>query len=86
MQAFKGKRGFVSGVRALVDGDNTIQIGTRDLLSESVTWSDEITPETDTGIASARSDARYHRIRVNTSGDFTHAQGVDIIAQPSGFR
>lgn len=86
VQLFPGKRGFTQGVRPLVDGSATIQVGTRDRQQDSITWTSESTPHSDTDIAPFRSDARYHRFRVNTSGGFTHAQGVDVFAEESGHR
>jgi hypothetical protein len=87
-QAFEGSRSYLSGVRPLVDGSatQTVQVGTRDLQTGTTAWTSAVSPETDTGIAPFRSDARYHRIRVNTSGDFDHCVGVDIFAQPTGKR
>lgn len=88
VQAFEGSRAYLSGVRPLVDGtgSQTVQIGTRDLQTGTTAWTSAVSPETDTGIAHFRSDARYHRIRVNTTGDFDHAIGVDIFAQKTGKR
>lgn len=85
-QPFDGMRSHISGVRPLVDGSSTqtVQIGTRDLQTDSVTWSSAESVNPVTGIANFKSDARYQRIRVNTTGSFNNAIGVDLEAQPSG--
>ena len=85
-QFFPGRRAYLSGVRPLVDGTATIQIGTRDLQEDTVSYGSAITPHSQTGLANTRSDSRYHRIRLNTTGDFTHAIGVDVEARQSGKR
>ena len=85
----EGTRSHLTGVRPLVDGldvSTSVQIGTRNLQSNEEFFTDPVSPESTTGIAHFRSDNRYHRIRVNTSGDFTHALGVDVFGQPSGKR
>lgn len=87
-QAFEGSRAHLSAVRPLVDGSATLtaQVGTRDLQTGTTAWTAASSPETDTGFCHFRSDARYHRVRVNTSGDFSHAIGVDMEAQKTGRR
>jgi hypothetical protein len=40
----------------------------------------------DLGEMNFREKARYHRVRVNTSGNFNDAFGVDITAQERGRR
>jgi hypothetical protein len=82
----KGSRVYVNGVRPLVDGTATVQIGTRNKMSEEPTYSTAVTPHASTGIANMRSDARYQRIRVNTSGEFTEAIGVDLETKDSSYR
>ena len=81
------RRTFVSGVRSIVDGGTrTVQLGTRNLPDDSVTWSSAVSPNTRTGVSNFRSDARYHRARVNiaAAGTWEHAQGIDYDATPSG--
>ena len=81
-------RTLISSVRPIVDGgaSQTVQIGTRSLQSDSVSWSASETPNSETGLVHPRSDARYHRTRVNLVGDFNHAIGADVIGQISGSR
>ena len=78
------RRTFVNGVRPIVDGTATVSLGTRERPTDAVTWTSAVDPNSRTGVAPFRSDARYHRARVKTSGDFRFAQGVDIGASPSG--
>lgn len=85
-QLHKGSRSYLSGIRTLIDGTSTVQIGTRDRLQDAKTWSSAVSPHSETDIAPFRSDSRYHTVRVNTSGDFTHAQGIDAFAKKSGSR
>ena len=85
-QFIKGSRAYLSGVRPLTDGESTVQVGTRDKLKDSKTWTSAVSPHSETDIADLRSDAHYHTVRVNTSGDFNHIQGIDVFAKKSGFR
>jgi hypothetical protein len=70
----------IQEIRPFVDGFTTmtIQIGTRNSMSESVTWGTAISANS-AGNFPCRSNARYHRMRVNLSGAFTHAQGLNIV-------
>lgn len=80
-QISSGKRSSVTLVRPIVDGSSatvTIQIGERNLLTDSVTWQSEISTNS-TGDCPVRSNARYHRARVKITGGFDHAQGVDVV-------
>lgn len=80
-------RARITGVRPLTEnGSSTIQIGSRDLISDSVSYSTAVTPTTSTGYADMRNDSRYHRFRINTSGTFDDLLGVDIKVEKSGVR
>jgi hypothetical protein len=72
-------------VRPLVDGAGTVtlQIGTRNNLSQSVTWGSAISTD-QTGEFQIRSNARYHRARLNISGGFTNAQGLELLEFTDG--
>ena len=76
-------RSFVSGVKPYTDGTCTVQLGTRDAQTSSVTWSGAATVNSRSRKADFRSDARYHRIRLNISS-FTEAFGVDVDMRPTG--
>lgn len=67
-------------------GEVTLQVGERNTNSSLVTWSDEISGETD-GNYAVRSNARFHRFRANITGSFDNAQGIEIQeARQSGNR
>jgi hypothetical protein len=70
----------VQEIRPFVEGYTTmtIQIGTRNSLSDSVTWGSVITANS-AGNFPCRANARYHRMRINLSGAFSHAQGLNIV-------
>ena len=78
----------LTGVRPLVDGANavvTVQSGTRTNQNENFTYGLAQAQNT-LGKMSFRNKARYHRIRVNTSGEFNDAFGVDIDVTLGGKR
>lgn len=82
-----GRRANIGALRALIDGADTIsvQVGTRNVLTESTTWGNAISAESN-GDTPIRSNARYHRVRVNISGGFTYAQGIDFTRITGGGR
>ncbi len=85
-QIFENKRAHLTLVRPLVDGTGattTVQIGERNLLSDSVSWQSEISTNS-TGYCPVRSNARYHRARVKVTGGFDHAQGIDVVKAAEG--
>lgn len=85
-QPFAPYRSFVNEVRPLVDGVGsscTVQMGSRDLQSEAVTWG-PVVAANDIGTHDLESDARFHRVRVNIANGFDDAQGAQIFAQRSG--
>lgn len=70
----------IQEIRPFVEGFTTItiQIGTRNSLADSVVWGQEITANS-AGNFPCRANARYHRMRLNISGNFEHAQGLNIV-------
>jgi hypothetical protein len=87
-QLFPGNRADLSLVRPMIDGSGTVtmQIGTRNLLSDTVTWGTASSVNS-AGDCPVRSNARYHRARVNITGGFNDAQGIDIVkATKAGMR
>lgn len=70
----------VQEIRPFIEGFTTctIQIGGRNSLAEAVTWGMVITAN-NAGNFPCRSNYRYHRMRVNLSGAFSHAQGLNIV-------
>lgn len=76
----EGKEGFKTFIRRLrpvIDGTTTIQVGTRNSLSDSVTWSSAYSQESN-GEITVLEKAMYFRFRL-ISSSFTHAQGVTIL-------
>lgn len=86
-QLIPERRALVTGFRPMVQGGTvTAQLGTRNLQSESVTWGAEIAVNA-FGMCNARSNARYHRARINATGDWEHIMGIDEIqASSAGLR
>lgn len=74
------QRTNIQEIRPFVEGATTmtIQIGGRNSLSDSVTWGPVISANS-AGNFPCRSNYRYHRMRVNLSGAFSHAQGLNIV-------
>lgn len=66
-------------------GAVTLEIGTRGLHSEDVTFTSAVAPNDD-GFAPFRAQGRYHRARFNISGDWDFAQGIDVEARKVGRR
>jgi hypothetical protein len=79
-QLTDGGRTELKLLRPLIDGNGavTLQVGTRNKLTDSVAWGSAIAANS-IGECPVRSNARYHRVRVNISGGFTHAIGVDVL-------
>ena len=77
-QLFDGYKSLISRVRAIVDNAATIQVGVRGRDQDSVTWGTAASQNA-SGNCAVRSNAFRHRLRMNTSGDFTHAQGFELL-------
>ena len=67
------------------DGSVTMQVGARDRQDDTVSF-DAATSLTDEGFCEHRVQGRFHRVRMNISGDWDFAQGVDIEGRPLGRR
>ena len=76
----------VHGVKPLVIGSptTTVALGTRNALSDSVSYTSETTPTSRTGFADFRSESRYARARVTLTGSFDSAIGSEFQATPGG--
>jgi hypothetical protein len=82
--AKKGGRAYVRNSRPIVAGGTiSVQIGKRDLLNQSASFGSAISVNSD-GECPTDSEGRYHRFKVNTTGDFEHAQGLDVEAVSVG--
>lgn len=64
----------------------TMQLGSSMLPDEALTWSSAQMRSSRTGMTPFRSDAKYHRFRINISagGSGTHVHAIAPIYQPSG--
>ncbi len=77
-QPVDGQRTEITRITPLVDGGtHTVQMGTRETQAGTISWGNAVS-ENDSGECPTRSNSRYHRIRVNTSGDFNDAMGVKV--------
>ena len=63
----------------------TVKIGHRDRLQDDVTFTAASTVNS-TGDATIRKNARYHRFQTDISGDWDHAQGVNVSFNRVGSR
>ncbi len=78
-------RAFISAVRPLHDGGTaTVRIGSRDNLSDSVSWTASTPINSRSGMANFRDEARYHRMEVTVTGTFETILGADVEFEPSG--
>jgi hypothetical protein len=85
-QIAEGLRAMVVNTRPLIDsGTATIAIGSRNRQTDPVTWS---TPSVmrDSGVCNHRSNARYHRARIATSGAFGRILGLEVEWEQAGGR
>jgi len=80
-------RALVTSVRPVVSGYSgvTAQVGSRNLQGDSTTWSTASSINSN-GECPVRVDSRYFRVRLNITGGFTHAVGVDALAKKGGKR
>lgn len=84
-----GQRSFINAVRPLVSGapsSVTVQIGVR---NNQETGAPSFGPASGLnviGAADFRTNGRYHRFRVNITGDYEHAQGCEVALRYKGKR
>jgi len=58
-------------------GTHTVQVGTRETQAGTVSWGAVYT-ENSSGVCAVRENSRYMRARVNITGDFNYAMGVEV--------
>ena len=81
-------RSLVNTVVPYVSGETptvTAQVGSRALPYDDVTFSTEAST-TSEGFIPVRSEGRYHRVRLNITGVWDQAQGLDVDARATGMR
>jgi hypothetical protein len=88
-EANEGGRTFIDAVKPHVESSGTapsvtVSVGYRDSLGASVSRTTEAAPNSRTGFANMRADAKYHRIRETVTGNFKKATGLEFNANPSG--
>ncbi len=75
------KRTLITSVRPYIDGTGatvTIQIGGRNLTSETSTFGSTISLNS-SGEAPVRNNNRFQKARIKITGDFDNAYGIDLI-------
>lgn len=76
VQLQPGHRAKINRLRPMVQGsETTVRIDTRNDLADAVTVGSDLSEGAD-GSVPCRTNARYHRFTVKTSGDFDRALGV----------
>lgn len=84
-EAGHSRRVRLRGARPTVDGGSvSVQFGHRNTQSDGTSWTGTATVNTN-GMATRRVNARYHRIRLNLSGDY-FATGVETDVKAGGGR
>jgi hypothetical protein len=84
-----GKRSTLINCRPIVDGTTNTSVTITPITRQSqldTTTTGSAVSTNDTGTCPLRSTSRYHRIRVNVTGNFNTMSGVDIEARPEGGR
>ena len=84
-----GKRSTLINCRPIVDGTTNTSVTVIPITRQSqldTTTNGTAVSTNDTGTCPLRSTSRYHRIRVNVTGNFNTMSGVDIEARPEGGR
>lgn len=74
-----GRKTHLRSIMPMIDGVSSVTaaIGSRNNLGDAVTWGSSITPSAN-GEILLRNNARFQRIRLNITGDFNFAQGINI--------
>ena len=82
-------RAFVRSLRPLVQGNSATtvnaKVGGRNRLVDTVSWTDASTMNA-TGTCPVRSNARYHRLRMDVSGGFDRVMGSEVEFTREGVR
>ena len=81
-----GKHAIVTRVYPYHEGGTvTVEVGTRNVHTEDATFSTATAPNAG-GFVPFREQGRYHRVRMNISGQWSLAQGIDVEAREIGRR
>ncbi len=78
MEINAGARTRLNAFRPMVDGATvTAKVGTRNRQTDMVSFGSSLS-QSASGRFTTRSNARFHRIQVQTSGNFNHAVGIQL--------
>ena len=83
-------RSYIDGVKPNVESSGTApsmvcRVGYRDSLGTTPTYTATATPNSRTGVANFRVDAKYVRLETQITGNFEKATGVEFDAEASGY-
>jgi hypothetical protein len=88
-QIIEDSRAFIRALKPLVQGTSasiiSTRIGQRDRLIDSVNWG-SASDMNSIGLCPVRSNARFQRIRMDITGGFDRAMGVDVDVRREGIR
>jgi len=78
-------RAVVTGVRPLaIGGTQTVRVGSKNVLNDSIAWSASASPNSRTNMAHFRHEGRYGRLEITVADGFTTIIGADIDAVAQG--
>lgn len=88
-QIIEDARAFIKALKPLVQGTSattiTTRVGQRNRLIDSVTWG-AASSMNSIGLCPVRSNARFQRVRMDVTGGFERAMGVDVDVRREGVR
>lgn len=80
------KKTRVQAIQPVIDGTTTVQIGYRNLPTDTLTYTAASGVYSTTGIAHFTHVSRWQRYRFNVTGDFNNAAGYVMSAKPAGMQ
>lgn len=81
-----GMHGIVTRIYPYFEGGTvTMEVGTRNTPTSAVTFTSPVAMNVD-GFCPFRAQGRYHRTRMNLTGNWSNAQGLDVDARQVGRR
>jgi hypothetical protein len=76
---------YVTSKNPAVQPTLSVSVGSRNKQLNDVTFT-SASSLNDDNFCNVRSHGRYHRVKVETTGDFRYALGVDVDGKPLGMR
>jgi hypothetical protein len=76
---------YITAKNAVTTPTLTVSVGSRSRQIDDVTFTSASSLNAD-NICNVRSHGRYHRVKIETTGDFRYALGIDVDAKPLGRR